>query len=397
MPRNPDKTDYTGNFPAGFEISSRIEGPRGSGHTRHHFGEIIFIAFTCIVCGVKSYELMEEFCELREKWFLKWLELPNGVPCYNTFSRVMEVLDPVEFSSCILDHLQQAGSLVRGEQIAIDGKTLRGSRSLGINHVHALSAWACESGLTLAQAFVGEKSNEIKAVPELLKMLNLKGAVVTLDAMGTQREIAAQIIARGGDYLLSVKNNQKKLHHEISEHFDFAARQLGLSKLDAQNWSYHLDEGRAHGRKEKRQRVDCHQLDWMESEIHSAWKDLNCIIMVARRSETKSGKVKTQTSYYMSSLKKERAEKIQEYIRGHWAIENSCHWVLDTLFREDHNQTSQRNAAKNLGTLRRIALNALKRAPDHSKRQRKRASSLTRKQLRAIHDEAQLEEILSLV
>ena len=260
---------------------------------------------------------MEEFCELREKWFRKWLQLPNGVPCYNTFSRVMEVLDPVEFSSCILDHLQQAGSLVRGEQIAIDGKALRGSRGLGINHIHAVSAWACDSGLTLAQAFVGEKSNEIKAIPELLKMLNLKGAVVTLDAMGTQREIAQQIIDGGGDYLLSVKDNQKNLHREISDHFEFAARQLGLSKLEAKNWSYHLDEGKAHGRMERRQTVVCRQLDWMDRDIRAAWKELNCIIMVARRSETKTGKVRTQVSYYMSSLKKERAEQIQEYIRGH--------------------------------------------------------------------------------
>lgn len=397
MPRNPDKIDYTGNFPEGFEIFSELSDPRGEGYTRHHFGEIIFMAFTAIVCGVKSYELMEEFCELREKWFRKWLRLPNGLPSYNTFARVMEALDPVQFSACILTHLQQAGTAISGEQIAIDGKALRGSRSLGINHIHAVSAWACESGLTLAQAFVSEKSNEITAIPELLKMLNLKGAVITIDAMGTQREIAAQIVEGKGDYLLCVKDNQKKLHQEISDHFDFAARQLGQAQLDPKNWSYHESEEQAHGRQEKRQTVVCHELTWMAPEIRSMWKGLGSIIMVTRRSETKAGKAREQTSYYMSSLKGERAEKIQGYIRGHWAIENSCHWVLDTLFREDHNQTVQRNAAKNLGTLRRIALNALKQAPDHSARNRKRPSSLTRRQLRAMHDETQLEEILSLV
>ena len=397
MPRNPNKIDYSGNFPEGFEIFSEISDPRGDGNTCHHFGEIVFMAFTCIVCGVKSYELMEEFCELREKWFRKWLELPNGTPCYNTFSRVMEALDPIEFSRCILAHLQQVGGVIGGRQIAIDGKALRGSRSLGINHIHAVSAWACESGLTLAQAFVSEKSNEITAIPELLGMLNLKGAVITIDAMGTQREIAAKIIDGKGDYLLCVKDNQKSLHREISDHFEFAARQLDVGKLDSNNWSHHQSEGRSHGRQEHRQTVVCHQLDWMDSEIRAAWKGLGSIIMVERRSTTSDGKIRSQRSYYMSSLKKERAEEMQRYIRGHWAIENSCHWVLDTLFREDHNQTRQRSAAKNLGTLRRIALNALKSAPDHSKRQRKRPSSLTRKQLRAIHDEAQLEEILSLV
>jgi len=397
MPRNPDKIDYTGSFPEGFEIFSELSDPRGEGHTRHHFGEIIFMAFTAIVCGVKSYELMEEFCELREKWFRKWLKLPNGLPCYNTFARVMEALDPVPFSACILTYLQQAGAVISGEQIAIDGKALRGSRSLGINHIHAVSAWACESGLTLAQAFVSDKSNEITAIPELLQMLNLKGAVITIDAMGTQREIAAQIVDGKGDYLLCVKDNQKKLYQEISDHFDFASRQLGQAQLDPKNWSYHESEEQAHGRLEKRQTVVCHELAWMDHDIRAMWKGLGSIMMVTRRSETKAGKVRTQTSYYMSSLKEERAEKIQGYIRGHWRIENSCHWVLDTLFREDHNQTVQRNAAKNLGTLRRIVLNALKQAPDHSARNRKRPSSLTRKQLRAMHDEAQLEEILSLV
>ncbi len=230
MPRNPNKIDYSGNFPEGFEIFSEISDPRGDGNTHHHFGEIVFMAFTCIVCGVKSYELMEEFCELREKWFRKWLELPNGTPCYNTFSRVMEALDPVGFSRCILAHLQQAGSVIGGRQIAIDGKALRGSRSLGIAHIHAVSAWACESGLTLAQAFVTEKSNEITAIPELLEMLNLKGAVITIDAMGTQRDIAAKIIDGKGDYLLCVKDNQKNLHREISDQFEFAARQLDIGR-----------------------------------------------------------------------------------------------------------------------------------------------------------------------
>ena len=165
------------------------------------------MAFTCIVCGVKSYELMEEFCELREKWFRKWLVLPNGTPCYNTFSRVMEALDPVEFSRCILAH------------------------------IHAVSAWACESGLTLEQAFVTEKSNEI------------------------------------------------------------TARQLDIAKLDPNNWSHHQSEGRAHGRMEKRQTVVCHQLDWMEMGIRAAWKGLESIIMVERRSTTSDGKTRSQRSY----------------------------------------------------------------------------------------------------
>ena len=395
MPRNPNKIDYSGGFPENFEIFEVLQDTRKGGHTLHHFGEIIFMAFTCIVCGVKSYELMEEFCVIRQKWFKKWLSLPNGIPSYNTFSRVIEGLDPVLFSQCIIAHLKAVDVDLEDNQVAIDGKALRGSRTKEHRHIHAVSAWACEKGLTLAQAFVDEKSNEITAIPELLKMLNLEGAVVSLDAMGTQREIASQIDNAGADYVLCVKANQGDLHRELIDQFEFAARQLESSKLSKTNWSEHDQEERNRGRLERRRTIVCHNLDWMDAEIRSVWQSLACIILVQRQVLLKSGEWRTEVHYYISSLKGVKAKKMQKYIRDHWRIENSCHWVLDTLFREDHNQTGNRNAAKNLGTMRRIALNALKQATDHSKR--KRPSSLTKKQLRAAQDESYLEEVLSLV
>ena len=169
MPRNPNKIDYSGGFPDHFETFKAPQDSRKGGHTLHHFGEIIFMAFTCIVCGVKSYELMEEICDIRHKWFKKWLSLPNGIPSYNTFARVIEGLDPVLFSQCIMTHLQLAKVDIEAEQIAIDGKALRGSRTKDLRHTHAVSAWACDKGMTLAQAFVDEKSNEITAVPKPLE------------------------------------------------------------------------------------------------------------------------------------------------------------------------------------------------------------------------------------
>lgn len=395
MPRNPNKIDYSGGFPDEFQIFKALQDTRKSGHTLHHFGEIIFMAFTCIVCGVKSYELMEEFCTVRKKWFKKWLSLPNGIPSYNTFSRVIEGLDPVLFSQCIIAHLKLSKVDLEDEQIAIDGKALRGSRTADHRHIHAVSAWACDKGLTLAQAFVDEKSNEITAIPKLLKMLNLEGAVVSLDAMGTQRDIASQIDNAGADYVLCVKGNQGDLHKELIDQFEFASRQLGSDKFSKENWSEHHEEEKNRGRLEKRSTIVCHNLDWMDAKIRSAWQGLACIILVQRQVLLKSGEWRTEVHYYISSLKGVKAKRMQKYIRDHWRIENSCHWILDTLFREDHNQTGKRNAAKNLGTLRRIALNALKRATDHSKR--KRPSSLTKKQLRAAHDEDYLEEVLSLV
>jgi hypothetical protein len=176
MPRNPDKIDYSQGFPEGFDVFASIKDPRDGGHTLHHFGEILFIAFAAVLCGVRSYELMEEFGELREDWLCKWLKLPNGIPCANTFSRVFQAIEPTAFAACIAEHLARLGFAMEGGQIAIDGKALRGSRSGETTHLHAVSAWACEAGITLAQAFVGEKTNEITAIPELLDMLNLKGA-----------------------------------------------------------------------------------------------------------------------------------------------------------------------------------------------------------------------------
>ncbi|MGB0992430.1 MAG: ISAs1 family transposase [Akkermansiaceae bacterium] len=393
MPINPDKTDYTGGFPVNFTSFENISDPRNGGNTLHHFGEIIFMAFTCILCGVKSYDLMQELCEIRIEWFRKWIKLPNGIPSYNTFARVFEAIDPVEFSHCIAMHLERAGVTLAPGQIAIDGKALRGSRSGEESHIHAVSAWACDKGITLAQCFVGEKSNEITAIPELLEILNLEGAVVTIDAMGTQRDIAEKIRDKGGDYIFCVKGNQGSLHKEIIDQFDFATRQLGDGELDLANWSCDETLGKQHGRIEKRQVVVCHNLDWMEGSIRNAWKGLGCIVMVSRWSDLGNGKTRSETSYYMSSLSDTPAKIIQGYIRSHWGIENGCHWVLDTLFREDHNQTRQRNAAKNLATMRRMALNILKLVEPEGKR----AKSLPKRQLKAAHDEHYLEERLSLV
>jgi predicted transposase YbfD/YdcC len=395
MPRNPNKIDYSKNFPIGFEIFEEIQDPRHSGHTLHHFGEIVFMAFVCILCGVKSYDLMEEYCTLRMKWFKKWIGLPNGIPSYNTFSRVFESIEPKLFSQCIISHLQQAGVAITDEQIAIDGKALRGSRKGDEVHIHAVSAWACEKGITLAQTFVGEKSNEITAIPELLKMINLEGAVVSIDAMGTQCRIADQIVEEGGDYVLCVKGNQGNLHKEIMDHFDYAGQQLDRGQLDSKNWSYSESIAKSHGRNERRQTVVCRYLDWMDSGIRSSWKNLGSIVMVSRDRDHGGPKSKVETHYYITSLKNCSAEKIQAYIRNHWRIENCCHWVLDTLFREDHNQTREKNAAKNLSTMRRIAQTMLKKASDNSTRSRPK--SLPKKQLRMANDEIYLESVLSLV
>ena len=393
MPRNPNKTDYSQGFPEGFEIFASISDPRNGGHTRHHFGEILFIAFAAVLCGVRSYELMEEFGELRENWLCKWIKLPNGIPCANTFSRVFQAIEPTAFARCIAEHLPRLGFAMKGGQIAIDGKALRGSRSGETTHLHAVSAWACEAGITLAQAFVGEKTNEITAIPELLEMLNLKGAVVTIDAMGTQRAIADKIVKKGGDYVLSVKGNQDSLHDEIRDQFAFALRQLDPSRLDPQRWSFAQTKESGHDRSETRQIMICHDLDWMDPAIRKAWTGLSCVIMVYRHTLLGAGKIRSETSYYMSSLQDVRGPEMLAYIRGHWGIENRCHWVLDAIYREDHNQTRDRNSAANHSILRRMALNAHNRMPFEGKKHK----SLPKRELRAAHDTDYLEQLLSLM
>lgn len=393
MPRNPDKTDYSRGFPEGFEVFASIGDPRDGGHTCHHFGEILFIAFAAILCGVRSYELMEEFGGLREEWLRKWLKLPHGIPCANTFSRVFQAIQPAAFARCIADHLASLGFAMEGGQIAIDGKALRGSRSGQTSHLHAVSAWACEAGITLAQTFVSEKSNEITAIPELLEMLNLKGAVVTIDAMGTQRAIAGKIVAEGGDYILSVKGNQGRLHDETRDQFAFALRQLDPAKVDPQRWSFAQTKESGHDRSETRQIVVCHDLGWMDPATLNDWKGLACVIMVHRDTLLGAGKTRSETSYYMSSLQNARASDLLGYIRGHWGIENRCHWVLDAIYREDHNQTRDRHSAANHSILRRMALNAHNRMSFEGKKRK----SLPKRELRAAHDPSYLEQLLSLM
>lgn len=242
--------------------------------------------------------------------------------------------------------------------IALDGKRLRGSHSLKDTAEHALSAWVAERGITLAQEFVADKSNEITAIPKLLELLDLEGHLVTIDAMGTHTHIAQQILEAGGDYLLALKGNQGNFHKEVIDHFDFALRQLNV--IRATGWSVSQEREKSHGRITTRTVVSTNLLDSLDREIRDKWKGLKTIIVVESESEaTGTGKNRRPEKRYYISSREADADEFQKAIRLHWSIENQCHWVLDTAFREDHNQTYKNNAAKNLGTLRRIVLNIL--------------------------------------
>ena len=388
MPSNPNKVDYTQGHPSNFKAFSIIEDPRTGGNKKHHFGEILFMVVTGLICGMNTFSDIEEFCNLQKNWLRKWIKIPSGIPRAQTFSNVFAIIDPGEFNQCLMDHLEGLPIELKQQIVAIDGKCLRGSSSLKNGKDHAVSAWAVESGVTLAQEFVAEKSNEITAIPKLLKMLDLEGCLVTIDAMGTQTNIAQAITDKKADYLLALKGNQGKLHEEAIDHFDFALRQIDFK--NSKNWSFSQTEEKGHDRNTKQTVLSTDFLDWMDGGIRSNWPSLSSVTVVENETiEISSGKIRKKERRYYISSSALRAKELQRAIRRHWGIENQCHWVLDTCFREDHNQTRTGNAAKNMGAARRIVLNILK-ADETVKK------SLPKKRFHALMDIAYREKLLCL-
>jgi predicted transposase YbfD/YdcC len=388
MPRNPDKIDYSGGLPESFEAFYVIEDPRTGGNKKHHFGEVLFMAVTAMLCGMNGFAEIEEFCNEDIEWLKKWITLPNDIPRAQTFSNIFQAIDPDQFSQCLVEHLQTLWLALASQVIAVDGKALRGSHELNKNADHAVSAWAADTGMTLAQEFVTEKSNEITAIPKLLEKLDLKGHIVTIDAMGTHTHIAQLIVDKEADYILALKGNQGNSHKEVMDHFEIALRHLDLKK--AKGWTISQDHEKAHGRETTRTVLATKNLSALDPEIRKRWPELKSLIVVENDTKivTTGKERKKERRYYLSSVDGD-AELFQKAIRQHWSIENNCHWVLDTCFREDHNQTCKANAAKNLGSMRRIVLNILK--DDKGVK-----GSLPTKRLRALMNHVYRERLLSL-
>lgn len=388
MPRNPDKIDYSGGLPESFESFAILEDPRTGGDKKHHFGEVLFMAVTATLCGMNNFAEIEDFCELQIDWFAKWIKIPHGIPTAQTFANIFALIDPDHFNDCLRAHLGTISVPLRDEIIAIDGKSLRGSRTVKQSPVHVVSAWAAKQRLTLCQSHVPKKKNEIWAIERILDLLDLKGSTVTIDAMGTQKKFAEKIIAKGGDYLFALKANQQALHQEAIDHFHLSLRHLKLE--GAPGWSVHQDYETDHGRKTLCSIVATDKLDWMDPGIRGRWAGLKSLIIVENRTIEKANGLRRrpEARYYLSSLEAD-AKELRELIRAHWQIENNCHWHLDTTFREDANQTRAGNAAKNLGTIRRIVLNLLNQ-------DRSTIKSLPRKRRQAMLNHAYRESVLSL-
>lgn len=334
---------------------STLPDPRVARTRKHNLHDMLVIGICGMLCGAEDWVAIERFANAKLDWFKTFLDLPGGVPSHDTFGRVFAAIDPEAFAKCFIAWIEDVAELTRGEVVAIDGKTIRRSfeRASGRAAIHMVSAWATENRLVLGQVATDDKSNEITAIPRLLELLVLRGAIVTIDAMGCQKEIAQAIRARDAHYVLGLKGNHPKLHTEVVAYFD-QARKEGF--LDAPHGE-HVESGRGHGREEERHVWTSEDLGWMEDR--EAWKGLRTVVMVESK-RTIGDKTTREQRYYLSSLPAKDARKLARAIRGHWAVENNLHWVLDVGFREDESRVREGHGAENLSTLRRIALNLLK-------------------------------------
>jgi predicted transposase YbfD/YdcC len=351
---------------------AELEDPRSTVNLQHPLVSVIVIALMAVLAGASGPTGIAKWAALKEEFLLNTLDLPNGIPRKDVFRRVLMTLRPGAFQACFanwLNSLRATAAVATGVEqpvLAVDGKTARRShdRKNGLGALHSVSVWASEFGLSLGQVACAEKSNEITAIPELLRLVDIKGAIITIDAMGTQKAIATQIIEGKADYVLALKGNQETLHQAVIDHID---EQL---EGDLANAREHVTTEKGHGREEMRTYL---QLPAPKSlPGFTLWEGLQTIGVVTSRC-LRDGKETIEVRYYISSLPM-GVKQFARAVRGHWGIENTCHWVLDMTYREDESRIRNEALRENFAWLNRFTLSLLKQYPDRTSLVMKRRS-----------------------
>jgi predicted transposase YbfD/YdcC len=367
---------------------SIITDPRLERGRRHNLIDILVIAVCAVICGVEGWKDIEDFGLSKEDWFKEFLELPSGVPSHDTFRRIFLILNQVEFQACFMKWVHSVNKeLFKKDIISVDGKTLRGSldRANEKSALHMISAWSSNASVVMGQMKSDGKSNEITSVPELLKLLQIKGCVVTIDAMNCQKKTASQVVQQEGDYLLCLKENHPDMKRNVEDRFkELEGKRKKLWPMD----EYEIQE-KGHDRLETRKHTVIYKRDehgWGLIDLHEEWKNLNAILKIeSERVNLQTGVVSTENRYYITSMKDD-AKTIAHATREHWNIENKLHWRLDVLMREDECRVRAGNSAENFAVLRHLAFNLLKTEPTKK--------SLRRKQKTAGWDHSYLLQIL---
>lgn len=366
-----------------FDCFSSLPDPRKDINKKHLMIDIIFIAVCAVISGVTSWEQIEEFAIDREEWLRKYISLPNGIPSHDTIRYLFLFLNEKAFNKAFAEWVNMIKPKLEDMHIAIDGKTNRrsGNKNKNLKPLHNVTAFATGLSLALGQVHVDEKSNEITAIPELLDMLDIRGCFITIDAMGCQKEIAKKINEEKGNYVLAVKGNQKHLYEEITDYFEDALE----NDFKDVNYIKRKNVENDHGRLEEREYYITSDIDDLFET--KEWSGLSTIAMVV--SKRKVNETTTvEKRYYISNYKKD-LEKIAKMIRNHWGIENSFHWVLDMDFNEDQCRKRMKNSAKNIATVRKIALNMLKLEKTYN-------ASIKSKILKAARNTSYLEKVLGI-
>jgi predicted transposase YbfD/YdcC len=357
---------------------AKLKDPRRAHRRLHLLQDILVIALCAVIAGAQDWQEIETFGRKRHDWLKRFLELPNGIPAHDTFQRVFDRLAPHTFHQCFQGWVQAVSQALRIKHIAIDGKTLRGSGTAKLGPLHLVSAWATAQRLSLGQVAVDTKSNEITAIPALLDLLDVHGALVTIDAMGCQKAIAQKIIDGGGDYILTVKENQEHLLADIQQ----AIGAAGETDFAGLQYDTYETRERGHGRQEYRCYTVLHHTDGLRNAAD--WAGLTTIGFCYSE-RTVAGVSSEEVRYFIGS-RKAGAKVYGKALRGHWGIENTLHWQLDVTFDEDRNRVTKRNGAENLALLRRLTLSLLQGHPAKL--------SIAKKRFAAALDTDFLEEIL---